>query len=184
MNEPLIFSLNKQIIPEQAKSIRGIIFDVDGVLTDGRLYLGDDGQEYKSFHALDGHGLRLLLEQGFRLGIITGRSSQVVAHRMKDLGITDVYQGYRKKLPAFEALCHTWQLPTTQLAFVGDDVVDLPVMTRVGLAISVANAHPLVKAYSHWQTAHSGGAGAVREIAEGLLFAQDKLLTVWQGYLS
>lgn len=184
MNQLLTFSLNEQRLPEQAKTIRGIIFDVDGVLTDGRLYLGDDGQEYKSFHSLDGHGLRLLLEQGFRLGIITGRTSQVVAHRMQDLGISDVYQGYRKKLPAFEALCAAWQLPPAQLAFVGDDVVDLPVMTRVGLAISVANAHPLVKAHSHWQTTHNGGAGAVREIAEGLLSAQGKLATLWQSYLN
>ena len=133
-----------QDILEKAARIELVVFDVDGVLTDGSLYLGDDGQEYKAFHSRDGHGMKLLQAAGIEIGIITGRTSRVVEHRMASLGIKHVYQGQLEKLPAFQDLIRKLDLAPQNVAYVGDDVVDLPIMVRVGLAIAVADAHPLV----------------------------------------
>ena len=168
---------------EKAARIRLVLFDVDGVLTDGSLYLGDDGQEYKAFHSRDGHGMAMLKEAGVDIGIITGRTSQVVVHRMASLGIVHVYQGQRDKLPAFEALLAKLGISADEVAFVGDDVVDLPILTRVGLAIAVADAHPLVVRHAHWRTPNPGGRGAARDVCELILEARDQLDALLRRYL-
>jgi 3-deoxy-D-manno-octulosonate 8-phosphate phosphatase (KDO 8-P phosphatase) len=170
-------------ILEKAANIRLVIFDVDGVLTDGSLFFGDDGQEYKAFNSRDGHGMKMLRSQGVEIAIITGRRSQVVEHRMKNLGVQHVFQGQLDKLPAFEQLLRTLQLEAGQIAYVGDDVVDLPVMNRVGLAIAVQDAHPLVRRHAHWQTPHRGGHGAARDVCEMILEAQGKLDGLMAKYL-
>ena len=172
-----------QDILDKAKNIELVIFDVDGVMTDGSLFMGDDGQEYKAFNSLDGHGMRMLQEAGLTAAIITGRKSNVVEYRMKDLGITRVYQGYRDKIPAYEALMADIGLATNQLAYVGDDVVDLPIMTRVGFAIAVQDAHPYVKKHAHWITQNNGGQGAVRDVCELLLEAHGLLAQTLESYL-
>jgi 3-deoxy-D-manno-octulosonate 8-phosphate phosphatase (KDO 8-P phosphatase) len=173
-----------QDILEKAAQIRLVIFDVDGVLTDGSLYLGDDGQEYKAFNSRDGHGMKMLQATGVEIGIITGRTSQVVQHRMDGLGIRHVYQGKQEKLPAFEELVAKLGLPPHQVAYVGDDVVDLPVMRRVGLAIAVQDAAPLVKQHAHWTTDHGGGRGAARDVCELIMRAQGTLDAQLQHYLT
>jgi 3-deoxy-D-manno-octulosonate 8-phosphate phosphatase (KDO 8-P phosphatase) len=170
-------------ILDKAKKIELVIFDVDGVMTDGSLFMGDDGQEYKAFNSLDGHGMRMLQEGGINAAIITGRKSQVVEHRMKDLGVSRVYQGYRDKIPAYEALMDDVGLTTEQVAYVGDDVVDLPIMTRVGFAIAVQDAHPYVKKHAHWITQHNGGQGAVRDVCELILEAKGLLSQTLESYL-
>ncbi len=172
-----------QDIIEKARKIRLVIFDIDGVLTTGALFIGDDGQEYKAFNSKDGHGLRMLQDGGVEVAIITGRSSNVVAHRAKDLGITRIYQGKREKLPAYEELLKETGLSHEEVAYVGDDVVDLPVMSKVGLAICVQDGHAFVKQHSHWITPANGGCGAGRDVCEMILEAQGKLQNMLQSYI-
>jgi 3-deoxy-D-manno-octulosonate 8-phosphate phosphatase (KDO 8-P phosphatase) len=167
----------------RARRTRLVIFDVDGVLTDGSLFLGDDGQEYKAFHSRDGHGMTMLRQSGVILAIITGRRSEVVRIRMESLGIAHVYQGYRDKLPAYRDIKETLGLDDEVVAYVGDDVVDLPVMRQVGLAIAVADAHPLVVEHCHWQTQAPGGRGAGREVCELIMRAQGSLDPMLRSYL-
>ena len=142
---------------DRARRIRLIAFDVDGIMTDGTLFLADDGQEYKGFNSLDGHGLKMLKASGVELAIITGRSSRVVEHRAKNLGIEIVHQGAHDKLVVYEALCRELGIDCEATAYMGDDVVDLPVMRRAGLAITVPAAPELVKAYSHYTTTREAG---------------------------
>jgi 3-deoxy-D-manno-octulosonate 8-phosphate phosphatase (KDO 8-P phosphatase) len=170
-------------ILQKAKSIKLVIFDVDGVLTDGALFIGDDGQEYKAFNSKDGHGMVMLQNTGIKIAIITGRVSKVVEHRMADLGIEHVYQGHSDKLPAFKNLLGDLSISPQETAYVGDDVVDLPVLTRVGLAICVQDAHPRVKRYAHWVTENSGGRGAAREVCEMIMNAQGVLDVTIDRYL-
>ncbi|HDP89403.1 MAG TPA: 3-deoxy-manno-octulosonate-8-phosphatase KdsC [Thioalkalivibrio sp.] len=172
-----------QDIIEKARQIRLVIFDVDGVLTDGSLFIGDDGQEYKAFNSKDGHGLRMLQDSGVEVGILTGRKSNVVKLRMRDLGIERVLQGHREKLPAFELLREQTGLSPEQIAYVGDDIVDLPVMMRVGLAIAVGDAHHLLQRHAHWTTARPGGRGAAREVCELIMEAQGTLDAALDRYL-
>ena len=170
-------------ILEKAARIRLLIFDVDGVLTDGSLFIGDDGQEYKAFNSRDGHGIKMLIKHGVTVAIITGRTSRVVEHRMANLGVEHVYQGQLEKLPAYEKLASKLGISAAETAYVGDDVVDLPVMRMVGLAIAVQDAHPLVRTHSHWQTASCGGRGAARDVCEMLLEAQGILEQEMSSYL-
>ena len=172
-----------QDINEKANQIRLVIFDVDGVLTDGSLFLGDDGQEYKAFHSQDGHGIKMLQKHGVRCAIITGRTSRVVEHRMRNLGIELVYQGQHNKLEGFADLLERVGLAPEQVAYVGDDVVDLPVMRKVGLAIAVQDAHPWVLQHAHWQTPRGGGRGAARDVCELLLEAHGVLRQELETYL-
>ena len=167
-----------------AQRVELIIFDVDGVLTDGSLFIGDDGQEYKAFNSKDGHGIRMLHDAGVQSAILTGRQSDVVAHRARDLGIDRVMQGHRDKRPAFAELLVQTGLSPDVIAYVGDDVVDLPVMTQVGLAIAVNDAHPMVKRHAHWTTAAKGGCGAAREVCEFLMQSRGVLDTILEGYLT
>jgi 3-deoxy-D-manno-octulosonate 8-phosphate phosphatase (KDO 8-P phosphatase) len=170
-------------IHEKAARIRLLIFDVDGVLTDGSLFVGDDGQEYKAFNSRDGHGIKMLQKYGVEIAIIPGRTSQVVEHRMANLGITHIYQGKLEKLPAYEELRKKLGISAEETAYVGDDVVDLPVMRRVGLAIAVQDAHPLVRQHSHWQTPSTGGRGAARDVCEMLMEAKGVLQDELGRYL-
>jgi len=167
----------------RAAQVRLAVFDVDGVLTDGRLILGDDGQEYKAFHSRDGHGLRMLQDSGIAVAIITGRTSQVVEKRARELGIEHLYQGRRDKLPALQELLALLRLRNEALAYVGDDVVDLPVMRRVGLAVAVGDAHPYVKRHAHWVTDAPGGRGAAREVCELLMQAHGTLEACLRAYV-
>ena len=168
---------------ERARKIKLVAFDVDGVMTDGTLFLADDGQEYKGFHSLDGHGLKMLKGTGIQLAIITGRSSRVVEHRAKNLGIDIVHQGAHDKLTVYESLCRDLGIACEATAYMGDDVVDLPVMRRAGLAITVPAAPDLVKAYSHYTTTREAGRGAVREACEFLMRAQGTLDAALAPYL-
>ncbi len=168
------------MIIEKAKLIRLVIFDVDGVLTDGRLYFSDIDQEYKSFHARDGLGMVMLQRTGVEIGIITAKKSTIVTNRMQKLGIKHIFQGQTNKLIAFEQLRNELQLDCQQIAYVGDDILDIPVMSKVGLAIAVANADRLVLKYSHWQTKASGGEGAAREVCELIMQSQ----ATWDEQLS
>jgi len=167
----------------RAQKIRLAVFDVDGVMTDGTLFLADDGQEYKGFNSLDGHGLKMLKGSGVELAIITGRTSQVVTQRAKNLGIDIVHQGAHDKLAVYEALCRELDIACEATAYMGDDVVDLPVLRRAGLAISVPAAPELVKAHSHYITAREAGHGAVREACEFLMRAQGTLDAALAPYL-
>ena len=172
-----------QDIIEKAKKIELVIFDIDGVMTDGGLFFDNHGGEYKAFHSLDGHGLRMLQECGVRVAVITGRKSELVKHRMNDLGVTLIYQGYRDKKPAFAALLEEVGLEKDQITYVGDDVVDLPIMTQLNFAIAVQNAHPFVKQHAHWITGRSGGRGAVRDVCEFILESKGLLNDKLHSYL-
>ena len=170
---------------ERAKKIKLIIFDVDGVLTDGSLYFDNTGSEYKAFNSKDGHGIRLLLENGIEIALITGRSSELLKHRADNLQINPdlIYQGYRDKLPAFADLLNKTNYTREQIAYVGDDVIDLPIMSQVGFSIAVNDANWFVKENCDWVTNLPGGKGAVREVCEFLLSAQDKLDALYQAYI-
>ncbi len=170
-------------VAQRAANIRLLIFDVDGVLTDGRLYFDDNGVESKAFHSRDGHGIKMLHDGGVEMAIITGRQSETVKYRMQNLGIELVYQGQRDKRPAYRELLEKLSLDAEQVAYMGDDVVDLPVMSQVGLAIATADAHPMVLEHAHWITEKNGGLGAARDACEMLLHAHGKLDTMLKSYL-
>lgn len=172
-------------ILEKAARIKLLIFDVDGVLTDGSLFIDDQGQEYKAFNSQDGHGIKMLQKYGVRCAIITGRTSRVVEHRMRNLGIDPelVWQGQHDKLQGFAELLEQTGLQADEIAYLGDDVVDLPVMQKVGLAIAVQDAHAFVLKHSHWQTPRAGGRGAARDVCEMLMEARGVLQQELESYL-
>ena len=161
--------------PSQAalRRIRLLIVDVDGVLTDGRVYLGPSGGEWKSFHVHDGLALARAVAVGFPVAVVSSRSSEAVARRCAELGLTEVHQGVGDKLAAYETLLrrHGYQHP--EVACMGDDLADLPVLRRVGLATAPADAVPEVRQVAHWVSRRPGGRGAVREVLEGLLRARN-----------
>ncbi len=174
--------------PEQrAKRIKVLIFDVDGVLTDGAITVhpNPDGSatEVKSFTAHDGLGISLARLGGVRTGIVTKRQSATVAIRARDLKLEFVYQGQHHKLHAIHEILHQAGIAADELAYVGDDIVDLPVMRMCGLAIATANARPQVLAAAHWVTAHPGGQGAGRDAIDYILAAQGSLDRVIEQYL-
>ena len=173
-----------QTLLQRAQAVRLLILDVDGVLTDGSLFIGDDGQQYKAFNSKDGHGLRMLMDAGIDVGILTGRQSDVVLHRCRDLGIKHIIQGRRDKLEALTDLLQSAQVSAEQCAFIGDDLVDLPVMRRVALGMAVADATLQVRQHAHWVSHHPGGRGAVREACEFLLETQGLLAAAMAPYLS
>jgi 3-deoxy-D-manno-octulosonate 8-phosphate phosphatase (KDO 8-P phosphatase) len=167
----------------RASRIKLAAFDIDGVMTDGGLHYTDDGGELKTFNVQDGLGLVLMRRAGIELAIVTGRTSGVVAARAADLGIEHVYQGVANKCTAVEGLLEKLGLSWAECAFMGDDLIDLPAMTRCGLAIAPANARPIVKDHAHSITAATGGHGAVREAIEFILAAQGKLEGAFAPYL-
>lgn len=173
-----------QEIIEKAKKLKLLILDVDGVLTDGKLFFDDNGKEYKSFHARDGHGIKLLQQTGVEVAVISGRKSLSVSLRMKSLGINHVYQGHENKLAAFAEILEIIQITPEQAAHVGDDLLDLPIMTRVGLAIAVQDANFAVKSHAHWCTQSCGGQGAVREVCDFIMQAQGSFDSILKSYLN
>ena len=156
----------------RAKKIKLVIFDVDGVMTDGGLTIGDDGQEYKTFNTQDGLGMKLLKASGVQMAIITGRTSNVVKQRSESTGVAHFYQGVDDKLVAFNDLIAKLNMKPEQVAFMGDDVVDMPPMLRCGLSVSVPAAPESVKSRAHYVTVREGGRGAVRELCELIMQAQ------------
>ncbi len=172
------------MLAQRLQAVRLIAFDVDGILTDGGLYLTDAGDELKRFNSLDGHGLKMLKNSGVELAIITGRTSRCVELRAKNLGIARLYQGVEDKWGAMQALLKELNLPPASAAFMGDDVVDLPVMRRVGLAVTVPNSPQLVRDHAHYLTQRDGGHGAVRETCELIMSAQGTLDRQLAPYLS
>lgn len=169
-------------LKSRVAKIRLVIFDVDGVLTDGLLYFDEQGREYKRFHARDGLGIKLLKQTGVDVAVISGRVSASVSQRMDGLGIERVFQGYQDKLIAFETLCHETGLNPEQIAHVGDDLTDLPLMRRVGLAIAVSDANPAILPYADWRTTLPGGAGAAREVCDLIMTCQGTLQGIVESY--
>lgn len=159
----------------RAKLIKLVAFDVDGVMTDGGLYLSDSGDEFKRFNTLDGLGIKLLKASGVQVAIITGRTSKCVALRAQNLGVEHVYQGVEHKLNALNDLLDKLKLTRDAAAYMGDDVVDLTVLRNVGLAISVPDAPQLVREHANYITQRRGGHGAVREACELIMHAQGTL---------
>lgn len=167
----------------RARGIRLLVLDVDGVLTDGRLYYGANGAELKAFHIRDGLGLKMLRASGVEVAIVTGRTSRAVELRAENLGVAYVYQGVTDKLAVFEQLLAQLTVDTTAAAAMGDDLPDLPVLRRCGFAACVPEASAAVRSHVHYITDRPGGTGAVREVCELLMAAQGTLETVMQDYL-
>ena len=168
---------------EKAKKIKCLICDVDGVLTDGLLYIDNHGNELKTFHVQDGMGLKLLMAVGIEVAVITTSRNAVVDHRMQQLGITHYYKGQVDKRDAYQQLKKTLGLQDEQFAYIGDDLPDLPIIQQVGLGVTVANGVRQVKEFADWQTEQSGGRGAVRELCDLILDAQNKADLALAGYL-
>jgi len=166
----------------RAKSIRLLLLDVDGVLTDGRVVYDGVGRELKFFHIKDGHGIKLLQRAGLSVGILSGRRSSAVRLRAKELGIDLLQQRALDKAKVLEAILRKRKIKPEQVCFVGDDLVDLPVFGRVGFAVAVADSVEEVKAHAHYVTHRLGGRGAVREVCEMILKAQGKWETVTRKY--
>lgn len=158
---------------QKAQSIRLLICDVDGVFSDGRIYLGNDGEELKAFHTRDGYGIKALRQSGVEVAVITGRSSRIVQQRMQSLTIPHIYQGQEQKMPAYTELLTTLNVKPEQVAYIGDDLSDWDVMQRVGLSIAVHDAHPYLRLHAHYVTSCTGGHGAVRETADLLLMCRN-----------
>jgi 3-deoxy-D-manno-octulosonate 8-phosphate phosphatase (KDO 8-P phosphatase) len=177
-----MFELNPQQL-EIVKQLKLLILDVDGVLTDGRLFFDDNGKEYKCFHARDGHGIKLLRQTGVEVAVISGRKSNSVTLRMQGLGVEHVYQGHENKRAAFAEILQRLALTPEHVAYIGDDILDLPVMRQVGFAVAVRDANFAVKEQAHWQTQTAGGLGAVREICDLIMQAQGTFEGVLQTYL-
>ena len=168
------------MIKRKAQQIKLLIFDVDGVLTDGMLSYGPDGEVFKQFNVKDGVGIKLLQQQGIRVAVITAKDSRPLTRRMNDLSVEHFYPGCSNKLQAFAELLEMLSLDSEQAAYVGDDVIDLPVMAKVGLSIAVQDAHVFVKKNADYITIAKGGQGVAREVADLILDAQfdlDKLYT-------
>lgn len=171
------------LLLERAANIRLLVLDVDGVLTDGKLYFDQAGNEMKAFSTRDGFGIKALQRFGIPVALITGRSSSIVQRRAEELGIGLVYQGSMVKLDAFNHLLETTGLNEKQACYAGDDWIDIPVLDRAGLAVTVADADPLVKRRVHWVTENPGGRNAVREICHLILAARGLDKVLLQDYL-
>ena len=165
---------------QRAAKIKLLICDVDGVFSDGRIYLGNHGEELKAFHTKDGFGIKSILNLGIAVAIITGRESNIVKNRMEALGITHIFQGTEDKFTVYETLLRTLSLQKDEIAYIGDDVVDLPVIKDCGLGIAVRDAHPLVRNEADLITFTDGGFGAVREVCD-LFLQSSNQLTITEG---
>ena len=169
---------------ERARRVQLVVLDVDGVLTDGRLYIDDNGVEQKAFHVRDGLGIRLLQGQDIEVGVISARTSRAVQLRLESLGVTQLRLGAKRKGETLDEMAVAVGVTLEQCAFVGDDLVDLAAMRKVGLAAAVGDAHPVVQEQAHHVCATPGGQGAVREFAEFVLSAQGKLEAAYAPYLA
>jgi 3-deoxy-D-manno-octulosonate 8-phosphate phosphatase (KDO 8-P phosphatase) len=173
--EALVLARIAPAVIERARNIKLMIFDVDGVLTDGKLWYGEHGEIMKGFHALDGHGLRLLRESGIAVALITGREGPIAARRAAELGIATVRQGVRDKVQIVNTLAQEMGLDNAEIGFMGDDIIDLPALQRVGFAASVPNAPAYITQAVHWVSSVPGGSGAARECCDLLLASQGRL---------
>lgn len=167
--------MEEKQITALAKNIELVVFDVDGVFTDGRIYISNQGEETKVFNVRDGHGVRMLIHYGVQVAVISGRNSQAVNIRMQELDVTDVLQGHIDKRTAFDELAQKKGLEYSQMAFVGDDIIDVQAMQIAGLSFAVADAHEWVKSHADVITSRNGGEGAVREVCELILDAKGLL---------
>jgi 3-deoxy-D-manno-octulosonate 8-phosphate phosphatase (KDO 8-P phosphatase) len=170
-------------IIEKAQRVKLVIFDVDGVLTTGKLLYGSSGTEYKAFHVHDGLGMKLLMQNKIEVGIITARESDIVVKRMRDLGVTHVYQGYSDKVPAYEDLKLKLKFSDEQIAYVGDDLTDLPLIRRAGLGITVPNSPKIMQQHADWVTSLKGGKGAAREVCDFILQTHGLFDAIIKRYL-
>nr|WP_298116038.1 3-deoxy-manno-octulosonate-8-phosphatase KdsC [uncultured Pseudomonas sp.] len=170
-------------LQQRAQAIKLAIFDVDGVLTDGKLYFLVDGSEFKTFNTLDGHGIKMLIASGVSTAIISGRKTPVVERRAQNLGIQHLYQGREDKLVVLDELLGELGLSYEQVAYLGDDLPDLPVIRRVGLGMAVASADAFVRQHAHAVTRANGGEGAAREFCELIMRAQGNLEAAQTAYL-
>ncbi|MBL4621880.1 MAG: 3-deoxy-manno-octulosonate-8-phosphatase KdsC [Immundisolibacteraceae bacterium] len=164
-----------ELLLSRAAQIKLLILDVDGVMTDGRLWFGDDGAEYKSFNVKDGHGIKQLINRGIDVAVISGRCSSAVDRRMQELGIEHYYPGQSDKLSAFDELIEKLAVQSIQVAYMGDDQPDVPAMQLCGLPVAVADAHQCAVEVAGWVTRANGGAGAVRELCDLILAQQPEL---------
>lgn len=171
----------KELI-ERARRIKLLILDVDGVLTDGRIILDNDGNEIKAFHVRDGHGLKMLQREGIEVAFITGRDSRVVARRAAELGVTEVHQGSKQKTGPFKEVLEKFGVTAEETAYMGDDIVDLPVMVRAGLSVAPADAEEEARKHALLVTRNPAGRGAVREVTDLLLKARGKWDEIIKGY--
>lgn len=167
---------------EIAKNIKLLILDVDGVLTDGGIILDNEGNEFKSFHVRDGHGIKMLIRAGIKIAMITGRHSKVVERRAQELGITDVFQKCHDKRIAYKQLAEKYSLSDSEIAYIGDDIVDIPLLKGCGLSVTVADADDEVKAFAMMTTKRRGGRGAVREVCDFILKAKGLWQDIIDGY--
>ncbi len=170
-------------IYKKARPVKLLILDVDGVMTDGSIVFDSDGRETKSFNVKDGHGIKLFMRAGLKVALITARSSKVVSKRADELGISIVRQGAKDKLSAFTEILKELSLTPAETAYIGDDIIDLPVLTRVGFSVAVADAVAEVVKRVDYVTESKGGRGAVREAVEVILKAQSKWEEVLEPYL-
>ena len=167
---------------DKLKVIEVLLLDVDGVLTDGGIIYNDDGSETKVFNVRDGLGIRLLQQVGITVGIVTGRQSKALIHRCQNLGITLIYENIKAKAEVLGDIVYKTGIALEKMAFMGDDLSDLPLMQRVGLSIAVADAHEMVIRKADWVTTANGGAGAVREVCESILKAKSFWEDVLEGF--
>jgi len=172
-------SITERELLKIAKSIKFLILDVDGVLTDGSIILDNEGNEFKSFHVRDGHGIKMLIRAGIQVAIITGRHSKIVERRAHELGITEVFQKCFNKEVAYRQLSEKYSVTDSEIAYIGDDIVDIPLLKRSGFPVVVADADDEVKAVAKMITKKMGGRGAVREVCDFLLKAKG----LWQGII-
>jgi len=162
-------------LANQIKNIKLLVCDIDGVFSDGRIYLGNDGEELKAFHTKDGFGIKALITSGVEVAVITGRQSNIVKNRMSALNVTHIIQGQENKLPALEQLTVTLDLSLTQIAYIGDDIPDLDCINAVGLGVAVQDAHPQIIQQANYVTSTRGGFGAVRELCDIIMQCQNTL---------
>jgi 3-deoxy-D-manno-octulosonate 8-phosphate phosphatase (KDO 8-P phosphatase) len=180
--QPSVLARVNASVRARIEKVRVLGLDVDGVMTDGRLYYHDDGTETKAFDVKDGHGIKMLQHAGIEVFLISGRSSPMVEKRATDLGITDITQGVRDKIPALDRIVEERGLDLTQVAFMGDDIVDIPILSKVGFAVAVADALEYVIEKAHYVTLAPGGRGAVREVIELILAVQGKWEKIAERY--
>lgn len=169
-------------VRNRARKIKLLLVDLDGVLTDGGIFIDGDGDELKRFDVRDGHGIRLLQRGGIRLGIISGRSAKAARHRARDLDVELFFQGVDDKLAVYEKIKRMTHLKDTEIAYIGDDMVDLPVLRKAGLAVAIGDGWQELKRHTHYTTRCPGGRGAVREVVELLLKSQNKWKEVTEKY--
>jgi len=181
--DTLLKNISKADITKIANNIKLLILDVDGVLTDGSIILDNRGNEYKSFHVRDGHGIKMLLRAGIVVALITGRESEVVERRARELGIKEVYQKCFNKVAVYCALAEKYSLSDKEVAYMGDDIVDVPVMKRVGMPVTVADADKNMRKYSLLITKNRGGRGAVREVTDLILTSKGLWERIIDEYL-